>query len=381
MLRTIDLEQAHAEDSALRDELRRISLALANSKKVVVITGAGISCSSGIPDFRTAGGIFTKKKRFGVKAQDVFSANVFQTTQGQQAFNQVMGELKEAIDQAQPTSAHQFVKQLYSKGTLLRSYSQNIDGLEELAGIPEALTGNGRDINPDGKNVQLHGTIHKLKCFTCFVESEWTEDFLSTFKSGQAPKCPACEKDQDPNRRRRNIGSLRPAIVMYDEDHPFGDDIARLQNHDKECQPDFLIVMGTSLSIPGLVKVVNFFAEDLQEDSILYVNKTTASATLSKPFGYHIHGEADLWVNMVFDDWGHTTTPTPPKTPAGSQLQGLDDEDPVYMIQLEACNQFLFLSLPVLISSIPFHAEPTKAAVEVSCNQCPRIRNPPMANG
>ncbi|TFK63383.1 DHS-like NAD/FAD-binding domain-containing protein, partial [Pluteus cervinus] len=304
---TLDLQEALSQDSTVRNQLRDVAHALARSRRVLIVTGAGISCGSGIPDFRTPGGLFDKaKKRFGIDGRDLFSTIIFKRYGGVEAFNKLMGELKETVYHAQPTRTHHFIKRLDSLRVLLRCYTQNIDGLEELAGIPESLVATSGCTYRDGKSVQLHGTIRKLRCISCAAQCDWTEDYVESFKSGVAPDCPACKnEDQLRNRQGRRsatIGRLRPAIILYEEVHPLGDDIADLQNYDKQCQPDFLIVMGTSLKIAALVDVVKIFADGLGENAI-FVNKEPVNATLNKIFGYHIQGDAGAWVDLVLEDW------------------------------------------------------------------------------
>ncbi|TFK61177.1 DHS-like NAD/FAD-binding domain-containing protein, partial [Pluteus cervinus] len=291
-----------------RDLLRRISLAIGKSKKVVVVSGAGISCSSGIPDFRTSGGLFNSlKKRFGTSGEDLFNVSVFNTPLTCQAFHTFMGELKVMIDEAQPTRTHRFIKMLEVTGILLRSYTQNIDGLERRAGLLEALSEEGLRVT--AKNVQLHGSMRGLQCILCAAKFPWTADDLAYAQKGDARKCPACLKNCKSafNRLTRSrgtsIGFLRPTVVLYDEQHPLGDEIAKIQKRDLRARPDFLIVIGTSLKVPGLVDLVKNFSNQVnRRENVIFVNKTPALKKWSNFFGYHICGDTDAWVEMVEAD-------------------------------------------------------------------------------
>jgi NAD-dependent histone deacetylase SIR2 len=112
------------------------------------------------------------------------------------------------------------------------------------------------------------------------------------------------------------VGSLRPAIVLYDESHPLGDDIGAIQTADLSRKPDMLIIMGTSLKVHGLKKLAKDFARVVHSAcsssgasspkkpfKVLFVNKTAPAAEWSDIIDYHISGETDRWSNQVIEDW------------------------------------------------------------------------------
>ncbi len=115
--------------------------------------------------------------------------------------------------------------------------------------------------------------------------------------------------------RATRVGSLRPAIVLYDENHPLGDEIGAIQTADLARKPDMLIIMGTSLKVHGLKKLVKDFARTTHSASssatsrsrkpfkVLFVNKTPPGAEWSDIIDYHISGETDRWSNIVIEDW------------------------------------------------------------------------------
>lgn len=109
------------------------------------------------------------------------------------------------------------------------------------------------------------------------------------------------------------VGTLRPAIVLYDEPHPLGDDIATIQTTDLGKRPDLLIVMGTSLKVHGLKKLVKEFAKAVHQGSstsaatpkVIFVNKTAPAAEWSGVIDLHVEGTTDAWVEKVTADWKH----------------------------------------------------------------------------
>ncbi|CAE6915122.1 sirt2, partial [Symbiodinium sp. CCMP2592] len=103
-------------------------------KKIVVMCGAGISTSAGIPDFRTPGtGLYDNLQRFNLpQAESIFELRFFRDNPG--AFYELAREMWPG--NFEPTPAHYFIRLLHDKGILLRCYSQNIDSLECRAGLP-----------------------------------------------------------------------------------------------------------------------------------------------------------------------------------------------------------------------------------------------------
>ncbi|KAI0936864.1 hypothetical protein AcW1_000990 [Taiwanofungus camphoratus] len=328
-----------ASDSSTRRTLSNLSLAVAKCKKIVVVTGAGISCSCGIPDFRSSDGLYALVKQqypdVVLKGRDLFDASLFRDTTSTAVFYTFISGLKRAIDSASPSSTHRFIKTLDSKRKLLRSYTQNIDGLEERAGLAGSSS---QEVKSNGKgkakikakevrNVQLHGDIHRVRCTFCSAEFPCTTDHLDKFDIGVAPNCPECVARSNArvarSARALKVGTLRPAIVLYDEPHPLGDDIGSIQTADINRKPDMLIVMGTSLKVHGFKKLVKDFAKAVHESApspasastsspknarslagkVIFVNKTAPGSEWESIIDYHIVGETDKWAEKVTEDW------------------------------------------------------------------------------
>ncbi|EIM78975.1 DHS-like NAD/FAD-binding domain-containing protein, partial [Stereum hirsutum FP-91666 SS1] len=245
---------------------------------IVVLSGAGISCSCGIPDFRSADGLYDLvKQRYPdifVKGHELFDASVFRDPLLTAAFYTFIAQLKQRIDRSAPSPTHKFLKTLDTKKKLLRSYTQNIDGFEERVGLlgsssddARVAYSNGRS-NFRGKDVRsilLHGDIHRVRCTLCSTDLPCTLDHIGMFDKGVAPDCVECKARADArvaaNKRSIKVGVLRPAIVLYNEPHPLGDEIGAIQAIDIGKKPDLLLIMGTSLKVPGFKKIVKSFAD------------------------------------------------------------------------------------------------------------------------
>ncbi|KAJ3553115.1 hypothetical protein NM688_g3787 [Phlebia brevispora] len=336
---SLDLDNVSGEPSTRRT-LSNLSLAVAKCKKIVVVTGAGISCSCGIPDFRSSDGLYALVKQqypdVVLKGRDLFDASLFRDSTSTAVFYTFISKLKQSVDSASPSSTHRFIKTLDTKRKLLRSYTQNIDGLEERAGLVGSssqdvkVTGKGKAKikAKDVRNVQLHGDIHRVRCTFCSAEFSYTEEYIKLFDSGIAPDCPECttrsEARQARSARALRIGTLRPAIVLYDEPHPLGDDIGSIQSTDITRRPDMLIIMGTSLKVHGFKKLVKDFARTVHESApppcspgkspnpkspkthagkVIFVNKTAPGNEWEGIIDYHVAGETDKWCEKVIEDW------------------------------------------------------------------------------
>ena len=207
----------------------------------------GDSCSHALhvkqKDFRSEEGLYALVKRryphTVVQGKDLFDAGLFRSPETTALFYTFMGELSVLCQKAQTTATHGFISFLHERGTLLRWYTQNIDGLEERVLVPtvalkedeEAEYTKGK--NPTGKAskkfplvVQLHGNLQSVKCTLCPHQSPMEDTHVKTFREGKAPVCPACEDLSQiraaQGKRALSRGTLRPDVVLYNEHHAEG---------------------------------------------------------------------------------------------------------------------------------------------------------------
>ncbi|KAG5353649.1 hypothetical protein C0989_003786 [Termitomyces sp. Mn162] len=330
---TVTLKLADTTTNAqTRRAIADLSLSVAKNKRIIVITGAGISCSCGIPDFRSSDGLYNLVKQqypdVVLKGRDLFDASLFRDGISTSVFYTFISRLKQSIDVATPSPTHRFIKTLDTKKKLLRSYTQNIDGLEERVGLMGSSSSSAKTVGKgktkirtrDVRNVQLHGDIHSVRCMSCSAEYPCTSDHLAMFLQGIAPDCPECASRLEArvarSARAIRVGTLRPAIVLYDETHPLGDDIGTIQSADVARKPDLLIIMGTSLKVHGLRKMVKEFAKTVHaygssgsstakpwQGKVIFVNKTPPATEWNDIIDYHVEGDTDSWVEKVIEDW------------------------------------------------------------------------------
>ncbi|CCH62253.1 hypothetical protein TBLA_0G03160 [Henningerozyma blattae CBS 6284] len=149
---------------------------LKNANKILVLTGAGVSTSLGIPDFRSSEGFYSKIRYLGLDdPQDVFNYDIF--VQNPSVFYNIAHMVLPPENMYSPL--HSFIKMLQDKNKLLRNYTQNIDNLESYAGI-----------NPD-KLVQCHGSFATASCITCHWQLPG-EKIFQNIRNVELPLCPYC---------------------------------------------------------------------------------------------------------------------------------------------------------------------------------------------
>ncbi|EFA06770.1 NAD-dependent protein deacetylase Sirt2-like Protein [Tribolium castaneum] len=200
-----------------------------NCKNIITMAGAGISTSAGIPDFRSPGsGLYDNLQKYNLPhPQAIFELDFFH--ENPKPFFTLAKELYPGS--FKPTISHYFIKLLIEKDVLLRHYTQNIDTLERIAGIPEE------------KIVEAHGTFYTGHCLACRKEYqlEWMKERI--FKD-EVPECES--KDCK--------GVVKPDIVFFGEALP-DKFYSLIENDFKKC--DLLIILGSSLVVQPFASLVD----------------------------------------------------------------------------------------------------------------------------
>lgn len=165
--------------------------------------------------------------------------------------------LSELASQAKPTAFHHLLATLGEEGRLMRLYTQNVDGIDTslaplATSVPLAAKG------PWPRTIQLHGGLQKMVCSKCNHLSDFQP---ALFDGPIAPLCTQCvETDKirtdHAGKRSHGIGRLRPRIVLYNEHNPDDEAIGAVMSSDLRSRPDAVIVVGTSMKIPGVRRIV-----------------------------------------------------------------------------------------------------------------------------
>lgn len=188
---------------------------LREARHVVVFTGAGMSTESGIPDFRSPGGIWTKM--MPVHFDDYISDAGARRTSWQRRF-----EMEETWNAVKPNQGHLIVCELVARGKVAAVITQNIDNLHQAAGVPA------------DKVIELHGNTSYAKCLSCGARAE-IADIRNHFAAhGEAPDCALCG------------GILKTATISFGQAMPEAE-MARAEAAALAC--DLMLVMGSSLVV------------------------------------------------------------------------------------------------------------------------------------
>lgn len=231
-------------------------------KKIVFLTGAGISVSSGIPDFRTPKiGLYSRVSEYGrlPYPEAIFEINYFQNNPI--PFYKFCLEFLGLSKDYKPSMAHLFIKYLNDKNQLLINFTQNIDGLELKAGLPLS------------KLMQAHGHLRTCKCIKCKEPME-IKKFFEKIKHLETCYCEKCK-----------TGMIKPDIVFFGEMLP--DDFYTKSAIVKEG--DLTVIMGTGLQVfpfAGLIRDIN------ERSPVVYFNNIRGETDFYNPFLF-IEGDID----------------------------------------------------------------------------------------
>ena len=229
-------------------ETEQLQSIIDDSSRIVFFGGAGVSTESGIPDFRSADGIYHQKYRYS--PEQIVSHSFFM--QYPEVFYEFYRDKMMALD-AKPNAAHMKLAELETAGKLTAVVTQNIDGLHQAAGSKKVY--------------ELHGSIHRNYCMKCgkFYDAKYVKG------SSDVPRC-ECG------------GMIKPDVVLYEE----GLDPATIQGAvEAIVNADTLIIGGTSLVVYPAAGFIDYF----NGKHLVIINKSeTAKAvraelTIAAPIG------------------------------------------------------------------------------------------------
>ncbi|KAH6685282.1 NAD-dependent histone deacetylase SIR2 [Plectosphaerella plurivora] len=229
-------------------------------KKVVVIAGAGISVSAGIPDFRSKNGLFAtlpNQHKMKGSGKDLFDASVYKHDSTTEKFHKMLCDMDALVKDAEPTPFHHLLASLAAEDRLLRLYTQNVDCID--TNLPPLATNVPLNVKgPWPKTIQLHGSLGHMNCSKCgHIDSLKSQLFVNH----EAPLCEQCQeldmiRTAHAGKRSHGVGRLRPRMVLYNEYNPDAEAIGKVSSADLRRGPDAVIVVGTSLQIPGVRRLV-----------------------------------------------------------------------------------------------------------------------------
>lgn len=248
------------------------------SRRIIILTGAGISVSCGIPDFRSRNGLYASLKASGQydldDPQQMFDIHYFKEHPA--VFYSFASQIYPS--NFIPSPCHRFIKLIEDKGKLLRNYTQNIDTLETQAGIQRVL--------------QCHGSFKTATCLLCRkqvpgveIEREilerrvpYCKTCLEVHRAAEAQKSRITKKgkkkrnewDDDSDDSDDDIlaGVMKPDITFFGEKLNDEFDRALLEDRNKV---DLLLVIGTSLKVSPVSEILSHLPHSVPQ---ILINRT-----------------------------------------------------------------------------------------------------------
>jgi NAD-dependent deacetylase len=197
------------------DDIELLRELIGSAQRIVAFTGAGISTESGIPDFRSPGGIWTRYKP--IYFDDFMSSDEMRRESWRRKF-----ATDETMLKAEPNAGHRALAKLVEQGRMSAIITQNVDGLHQRSGVP------------DSKVIELHGNATYASCLDCGHRHELEPIRKAFLGSGKLPLCVKCD------------GIVKTATISFGQAMP-EIPMARAQDQTMSC--DLFIVLGSSLVV------------------------------------------------------------------------------------------------------------------------------------
>jgi NAD-dependent deacetylase len=188
---------------------------IAEARRIVIFTGAGISTESGIPDFRSPGGIWTKMRP--IDFSDFLASDEARRETWRRRF-----ATDPTLRAAEPNRGHRAVAALVNRGKASAVITQNIDGLHQASGVPA------------DRVIELHGNTTYAHCLDCAQRYELTDIRVEFERTGEAPVCDACG------------GFVKTATVSFGQSMPAA---AMIRAEEETLAADLFITIGSSLVV------------------------------------------------------------------------------------------------------------------------------------
>ncbi|KAL7419294.1 NAD-dependent histone deacetylase sir2 [Cryptotrichosporon argae] len=290
---------------------------LARSQRIIVLSGAGISTSCGIPDFRSADGLYAQLRDEGRyeldDPQQMFDIAYFR--ENPEVFYSFAKQIYPS--NFVPSPCHRWIKLLEDRG-LLRNYTQNIDTLESQAGVTRVLQCHGSfatasclrcKTRQPGKSIEEHIMSQTVpRCPSCYAEHEKEVAERRTAKVARKGKGKAKANDWDDSESedeeawKGEPGIIKPDITFFGQalDSTFDECLFR----DRE-EVDLLVVIGTSLKVAPVSEVLSHIPHSVPQ---IFINLTPV--THVKP-DICLLGDADTIVQYLSDRLGWLIPPAP----------------------------------------------------------------------
>jgi len=245
--------------------IEKIAELIVDSRRIVVFVGAGLSTESGIPDFRSPGGIWTK-----YDPQEFYFQRFLESETAREQYWQMATEMYKSMKNAKPNQAHLAIAELEKLGKLDCLITQNIDSLHFRAG------------NSPDKVLELHGNAMHVTCLACHKSYERDEIQMRIADGDKAPRCNTCK------------GFLKPATISFGQSMPVAETQAA---YERSAACDFFIVIGSSLVVQPAAQMPVIAKQNGAQLAIINRDETPYDPIAD----YVVHAQASLIMASVIE--------------------------------------------------------------------------------
>ncbi len=213
----VEIKNSQGRRMKMEEKLKQVAQWIITSKRTVVFGGAGLSTESGIPDFRSPGGVWDR-----YNPEDFYFQKFISSEASREKYWQMATEMYDPMKKAQPNLAHLAIAEMEKLGKLDCVITQNIDGLHIKAG------------NSEEKVIELHGTAMYVTCLSCKKRYDRDEIQERIRKGLKVPYCGDCG------------GPLKPATISFGQSMP---ERETQEAYHRSSLCDLFIVIGSSLVV------------------------------------------------------------------------------------------------------------------------------------
>lgn len=249
----------------LEQKMNEIAELIAQSNRVLIFTGAGISTESGIPDFRSPGGVWTKYDPEYFTIQKFLSDK-----ESREKIWSMLTESGLMMTEAKPNPGHYAIAELEKMNKLYGIVTQNVDGLHQKAGVSDDLV------------FQLHGDMSHAKCLSCGKRYSMDEMIEWLNRGIKAPECGSCS------------GILKPDGVFFGEQLPI-DVLREAEHRSRNCE--ICIVLGSSLVVYPAASLPMYALKSKAKLIIINIGSTSMDNMAT----VHIEGKSGEVMPKIID--------------------------------------------------------------------------------
>lgn len=223
----------------MKEKIELIAEKIKASKRLIIFTGAGISTESGIPDYRSKGGLWTK-------FQPIYFDEFMSSEDARLRYWEHHLDMGKSLSASKPNIGHNSIAALHKHGFLKTVITQNIDGLHQQSGIPDT------DI------IELHGNATRVRCMSCRRLFSWKSTKEMIRQGNNPPECDCS-------------GYLKPDTISFGQSMPVEETQKAAQ---LSSQSDVFIVIGSTLLVQPAALMPKYAKENGAFLAILNLSET-----------------------------------------------------------------------------------------------------------